>query len=444
MNTDIIRSTEKFNKDMILGIYVFVLFVTVIIAFIVDLFGWSNRFILIVFAVFGAHMAFLAIRWSIRYHVRENGLKNAFKAYKLISGFKRQLLYAGVYTQINEWFSGQRLAKLPDIDYEIDTGTSEFIPKILIRDSVNISNKIYSNDWSSAFGRYSVESQYLSKDSNYWIFELDDVKVSHRLEFADEDEYVSAVRNKGKYEILVDERLSYSMFHTLVVGQSGSGKSYFVNHLLLSFMIKGWNDVFVVDPKCSDMFNFGKFFGDSHSASDLPEILTMFDRIEDMVNRRKNQVNELLKSHDNVDYRYFGLNPIILVFDEYLSFQGIVKRQKKEVRDKLENTLSTLILEGRQIGVFVVISMQKSGADSIPTEWRNQLKFKLLLGHSEDTDYKTTFGTDKPPKRLLGAGQGWYKLSGSTMMPKYVETPKIRFQMMKLARKLSREMQISK
>ena len=72
-----------------------------------------------------------------------------------------------------------------------------------------------------------------------------------------------------------------------------------------------------------------------------------------------------------------GLNLKILIIDEFASLQ--LKMDKKELSELL-NYLYQIILEGRALGVFVILGLQQANATVLPTALREQFSSILCWG----------------------------------------------------------------
>ncbi len=69
--------------------------------------------------------------------------------------------------------------------------------------------------------------------------------------------------------------------------------------------------------------------------------------------------------------------------------------------------LSQVVLQGRQLGFFLWIVMQKSDASLLPTNLRENLPVKFVLGNAESQTYTTAFGNGVDiPEKNFKLGQG--------------------------------------
>ncbi|MDU5444887.1 MAG: hypothetical protein E6117_09120, partial [Finegoldia magna] len=101
-----------------------------------------------------------------------------------------------------------------------------------------------------------------------------------------------------------------------------------------------------------------------------------------------------------------GLNLKILMIDEFASLQ--IKMDKKELAELL-NYLYQIILEGRALGVFVILGLQQANATVLPTALREQFSSIFVLGNSGEQTKNVAFQekAQKIPDFPLKTGEGW-------------------------------------
>ena len=79
----------------------------------------------------------------------------------------------------------------------------------------------------------------------------------------------------------------------------------------------------------------------------------------------------------------------------------------KPNRDKVMSVLTRIVLMGRQLGVFLFIAQQQTNAKNLPTELRENIPLKIILGKSGKETYVTALGLQPDAvKRKFKAGEG--------------------------------------
>ncbi|MCQ9289443.1 hypothetical protein NQ035_11215 [Staphylococcus gallinarum] len=110
------------------------------------------------------------------------------------------------------------------------------------------------------------------------------------------------------------------------------------------------------------------------------------------MNQYKPEIKEKLITKLDANYSDFGYPAHIFIFDEFASFQTELQAMEKKKRDEVMTLISSIILEGRQLGFFIWFVMQKSDSHLIPTYIRENVPVKFVLGNSEKQTYVTAFG----------------------------------------------------
>ncbi|WP_261047192.1 hypothetical protein [Streptococcus mitis] len=260
-----------------------------------------------------------------------------------------------------------------------------------------------------------------NRGNDFVIYELESLEYDRQFIFKSISDVVS--KNKDFKKILIDEQTFISTFsHILISGQTGAGKSYALLYLLIIYSLKK-AIISVCDPKFSDLADFSRMLKiSSFSAPSLivEEVRKVF---EEMENRKRKRLSEGWKigttATDN------GLELRILVIDEFASLQ--MKLDKKELAE-LMKYLNQIILEGRGLGIFVVIGMQQANSSILPTALREQFSAIFVLGNSGVQTFNVAF-QDKArdlPDFVLEVGEGWLMKNGE-VDPVLIRFPRLDF-----------------
>ncbi len=198
--------------------------------------------------------------------------------------------------------------------------------------------------------------------------------------------------------------------HLLLAGSTGSGKTTVLNYLILE-MKKMQSTVYVCDPKRSDLASLKAILGSDFVASDVNNIAKLTRIVKELMEQRfidyKENADTFVYGHSFVDY---NIAPIFLIFDELGAFRA--SADKKVYAETMSN-LTEVILKGREMGVFAVLSTQQPNANNIPTELRDNLSVRLALGNMSSEAYRMIFGEDiKDLAPTSEVGTGYIFLDG--------------------------------
>lgn len=221
-------------------------------------------------------------------------------------------------------------------------------------------------------------------------------------------------------EYIDDEKISLSSDlvwnftkspHALICGSTGGGKSTFIDYLIIEFL-KRKADVYICDPKQSDLSNLSLFFGENSSrvVGETNHIARVVREVYEEMNRR---YRDYIKNPDifqyGANYVDYGLNPVVLFVDEFTSLK--ISCDKK-TNDEIMGRLTEIILKGRQVGVTVILSTQQPNANSISTEIRDNLSLRVSLGALSSEGYRMAFGSGYDLKNIQGVGVGYIYING--------------------------------
>lgn len=311
--------------------------------------------------------------------------------------------------------------ELPQIQLSFNNDLS--CGTLKINNSLKLENKLDNVVMSSALIKFIVERHYLSDDENFYVYELVDGSVSFKLKFDSFKQFLEYNKKIPTYSFFLDSRSVVSLQHTLLVGQTGSGKSYEMYNLILQMLNKQIHfNLYYADPKNSGLAVIGSVVATERTAVEFNDIIDLLENFVNEMNIRKKEMKELLNTKIEADYSTFGLSPYVFICDEYASFASVLASQEKKIRDKVKSLLYSIILQGRQLGFFVFLILQKSDATLIDTALRENIPLKLVLGNSEQQTYVTTFGTGvEILNRNFSVGEGVFTEPRLAPEPKLVQ-----------------------
>ena len=331
---------------------------------------------------------------------------------------ERELINAGFYVKLKSNRENQLFVKLPKIEI---FRKSDFSILVKINSSINNFEKLEKLDLSPVFQGFRQMGISNTKNRDQLIFRLEKIDFDRQLKIKTINEIKEI--NWRSDLIVIDRLTSINAFaHLLLTGQTGAGKTYALLYLLLCYRLRN-ADVSVCDPKLSDLADLSKKIG-CISATSKNEIIEEVRQTFVEMERRKQQ-----RQKENwgisTTATQNGLNLKILIIDEFASLQ--IKLDKKELSDLL-NYLYQIILEGRALGVFVILGLQQANATVLPTALREQFSSIFVLGNSGEQTKNVVFQekAQKIPEFPLKTGEGWC-LNSSEIDLRFVRFPHLLF-----------------
>lgn len=348
-------------------------------------------------------------------------------------------IYKGIGYFVTYWYTRNLLEKqMIDAGFAIQRSFYIGLPKIKlsfekdlscgvlrVRNSLKFDKRLDDVVMSAALGKFVVDRHYVTDDGNYFVYELVNGAASFKLTFNSFNEFLEYSNKVPPYKLFLDARSQVKLQHTLLVGMTGSGKSYSLYSLLLQMVNKSvMYHLYLADPKGSSLAVLGDAIAPQNTAISMEEITEQLTAFVELMRQRKAELKERLKGKLDADYSDFGLEPYIFVCDEYASFSAVLASCEKKERDRVKALLYEIILQGRQLGFFLFLAMQKSDATLLETALRDNIPLKVVLGNSEQQTYVTAFGTGAQiPQRHFCVGEGVFTEPTLAPEPRLVQFP---------------------
>lgn len=170
--------------------------------------------------------------------------------------------------------------------------------------------------------------------------------------------------------------------HAIITGTTGSGKSMLINYLFK--LLEDSTMIYTIDPKLADLYAISKeHLPKGHYAVESDEVIRLLTYLNELLDTRQYYLSKYHKEIGMDAYKA-GMTPVVLFFDELAAFTMTL--HDKETKKQYDALLKNLILKGRSAGINLVLSMQKPLATTIPTDIRDQLSFRLVLGKNTPKD----------------------------------------------------------
>ena len=177
------------------------------------------------------------------------------------------------------------------------------------------------------------------------------------------------------FQVTLNDNLLDDFLSALVVGSTGSGKTYFTYQLLGKIALnKSCNGedvrVFISDIKNEDFRQFKNrpnYYG-INAVDGIKEVHKIFE--ERMENDEDNEDKET----------------IILLIEEYAVLINSIK--DKSDKEKLKDMVADLLFAGRSKKIITIVSLQRADAEYFVRGAREQFKKIILMGEISDTQMK--------------------------------------------------------
>ena len=196
--------------------------------------------------------------------------------------------------------------------------------------------------------------------------------------------------------------------HTLIAGETGSGKGVLTQNLLLQMIALNAPEnleLYLIDPKMGVDFPWiseaphmaHEIITDQDEAEQvLNTIVAEMDRRYELIKARRvpkiSEYNDIVPPRDRLPY-------IFVIHDEMADWMA----SSDEYRRVIQSTMTRLASKARACGIHVVMIAQRAAQDAIPPGIRDNLGNRLILKVASEAGSNLALGM-RGAERLLGKG----------------------------------------
>lgn len=185
--------------------------------------------------------------------------------------------------------------------------------------------------------------------------------------------------------------------HTLIAGDTGSGKSYFEN-MLVKKLLRESCQMILIDPK---MLELSEYSDKCIEYADNP------DAISTAIRHAYNQMEIRIKMCKEKHLKEFKGVPLYLVIDEILP----ITSNKDFIKDGTVHYIEQIAILGRAAKVFLIICSQSATRKSIPALVKTSCDTIICMRQHDKRDYN--YVLDTPVKPLTNRyGECYLRMCG--------------------------------
>lgn len=197
--------------------------------------------------------------------------------------------------------------------------------------------------------------------------------------------------------------------HILVAGTSGSGKSFFVNLILLSLILNVPSDhllLYLVDPKMVEFTQFEGFPQTKEIITDMKKANNLLISLcEEMDNRYEMLSKEKVKDIQSYNLKANEKLPFIVVAIDELA-------DLMMVNGEVEDQIVRIAQKGRACGIHLILATQRPSVDVVTGLIKANMPVRFAFKTTSGVDSKTVIDTVGAEK-LMGLGDGLARVEGS-------------------------------
>lgn len=246
---------------------------------------------------------------------------------------------------------------------------------------------------------------------NGWLkYPLLDINNSVRLDFTSYAKMQSDLKRVTSGIPLMKNFSLLKLDHTLITARTGMGKSF----LAFALSAELGNCIqYYLDPKHSDLSNFGRFLGSRRYADTIEGIDTKLEELVKLMQKRYAIMRKMANKHPRryvgASASQYGFKPVVIFFDEVSAYLASSRKGLK--------SLKKLLMLGRQAGIFCVLILQDPRATgNLPATIKDQTGIRITLGtlgELNGTLAGLIFGAGSVlPDVSRGVGKGYIQVDG--------------------------------
>lgn len=228
----------------------------------------------------------------------------------------------------------------------------------------------------------------IAEDKTTFTYLLDDIKEGKTRRLVPNQ--IEELQSTGDYEILIEQRLTFSMLknhHCLLVGPTGSSKTTLLKSMLAQvFMFQNKVDITICDTKSE--FSSWKFLPQNSIISNSNDIVTYFEHLLELVIEREKTIADLSSKHDLTGATFANFDEMdmkLCIIEEYSAL--LLSLPDSKTRNHVQALVQSIVSRSRSSGIWLCICLQQPNAQILGgTALRDCLGVRICLSNGSISD----------------------------------------------------------
>jgi len=200
------------------------------------------------------------------------------------------------------------------------------------------------------------------------------------------------------------------LVHLLVAGSTGSGKSVFLNSIVIALILQYPPELLrlvMIDPATVELAQYNGFPHVEKVVTDMGEAYAeLYKLTEEMAKRYEILEAAGVKNISQYNKKMPEPMPyLVCVIDEYADLYT--------THSEVEECIARLGQLARKVGIHLIVATQRPSAQVISGDIKANLKSVFCFNLGNNTHYKTVFGEGLGNLKLLGCGDGVMRVEGT-------------------------------
>lgn len=287
---------------------------------------------------------------------------------KSLEKFYNLPFYMSSLNSTNNIQNNNKLENIKNMDKFLKYDVKE--KKYLYKTNSILQRDLYINNKEKIEKYLGIEN--LKVEQEDLIIKLGEKSVPKFVNF-DESKYQKNVLFLGKSENGKDVNLDInSLKHSIIIGESGSGKSVFVQNILLSIFknLDKYQDIFLIDFKLVEMMRYTNTNKKINVVSNIHDFVNLVEELNKIMFNR-------YRFMEKMGLTTFSGKSILIFIDEFATIEN--NNLDKKVKEKMINNLINLLQKSRRSKIFFIFSGQKRDTQNINSSILSNIMTKICL-----------------------------------------------------------------
>lgn len=287
---------------------------------------------------------------------------------KPLEKFYNLPFYMSSLNSVNNIQNNNKLENIKNMDKFLKYDEKE--KKYLYKTNSILQKKLYLDNKENIEKFLNIQN--LKVEQEDLIIKLGEKSVPKFVDF-NENDYNNNCLYLGKSENGKKINLNISnLKHSIVIGESGSGKSVFVQNILLSIFknLHKYENIFLIDFKMVEMMRYTKTNEKIKVVSNINNFVNLVEELNTIMFNRYSFMEKMGLT------TYSGKS-ILIFIDEFATIEN--NNLDKKTKEKMINNLINLLQKSRRSKIFFIFSGQKRDTQNINSSIISNIMTKICL-----------------------------------------------------------------
>jgi len=271
---------------------------------------------------------------------------------------------------------------------------TEYGYKIKLQLPVGISSEQFENQLLTLKQGLELTSTHLNIDNR--LITLNGIKSYNFKQY----EPVKLPPNKILVGEFIGERIIVDMNkfpHALICGDTGTGKSRILFTILTNLIYNAKANLYLLQVRKNDLVVFRNCKQVKSCSRTLEEVLEALRAVDkellvrdNLLDIEKNYLN--IEEYNKKSGQILKYTYVVIEEFSFLNISRADSKEEKQLKAECMKYIKNIVNAGRSSGIFLITSLQKPTADSIPADIKAMLTTRIALNIKDKSTCQVVMG----------------------------------------------------